>query len=149
MSETHLIKPAVRDVVAERLLKAKEQGVVDRAAEKIEQREKKAQDAFQCYYDALEKILDVRFSFKFRRENSSLDELKEYDRFTRREARKSVAWCVTIVPLFYFVFQFLYVCGTSYLGSCLDTSLGRSVSLLKHRKYFLRDMARREQVEGK
>ena len=141
MSELNLIKPAVRDVVAERILKARKDGVIERAIQKVERRKEKAEEKLLRSYQALAAILDAKFSFKFDRYESSPDELREYDRIARREAWKSVAWCVTIVPMFYF---FIEMFDASFGDGVLDTGLGRSVSFLKHRKYFLRDVAERQ-----
>ena len=135
--ELQIIQPAVRDVVAERIAKAKEQGIAERAHNKIRDREDRERDRLQNYYKALKGIMTARFSFGFHVGDSYPAELREYDRLARREAWKLVAWCFTIVPLFYFAYKsFDYEQG--------DLNFWNAGSFLKNRKYFLRDVAEKE-----
>ncbi len=174
MSETKLIKPAARDVVAERLLKARERGILQKATARVQKKATKAREGRERYNDALGEILEACFSFDTVNSYSyNLEESREYDCIARCEAWKQIARSAltALLPGLFFMFlsalheffPFTFHAGHVFLSYvvysllilvkhlfksdwAINKNLWFAILFLKNRTYFLQDAAHREKL---
>jgi len=161
--EVQIIKASAKELVTEQVLKARERVMAQKAHAKINLIEERARTGLFRYEKALRKILNKRFSFGFDKDKTTPEVLREYDRIACREAFKILGPRIAIygsvigVPFFLFglvpsiFLSMYYFIGYFTLGVFDDSVAGwnifwnagvlNSISLLKNRRHFLRDVA--------